>query len=589
MNLDMLEFIQLLKERYRHVLNGLQKDSSQKPAYQANFDSIELAEAFLKKGRIIDEQPEHPLQIAIIGPTQAGKSSIVNLLLQNTYAGVSPLAGYTIHPQGFCLNIQESSCAGLWEFFKPYQRYPQDSLPRDQLEAFALTETQPNPNSPIKPGVIWDTPDFDSIDAEGYREGFLLATALADVILLVVSKDKYADQSVWEMMDMLEPMGQPTLVCINKLNEGTREIIVPSLLEKWQGVRDDKPLAVCTLPYRKEGFAADTMKTEMEVLVKSLNNAIAKIKRKHQPRHASNLLKTHWPAWTTPVKAEYQLNEQWAQLVDAQIGEALAVYQRDYLNHPQHYETFQRALAELLTLLEVPGIAAVLSRTRRLMTWPIRQIFKIGRGKHNDDSSQEIEILGQVQKHFYLQLSEALIEKNEEDANLEPWWKQIGAQLRNDRPALTERFSASMQEYHKDFQPVIENTANQLYAKLQEQPAILNSLRATRITTDAAALAIAFHTGGIGVHDFILAPAVLSVTSILTEGALGTYINKISANLKKQQLETVKHKLFEDILRDSLIQLPGKLNPADKFNIPAETLAKAENQLKEKRHGLQLF
>ncbi|MGI2326232.1 GTP-binding protein, partial [Methylococcus sp. S1B] len=55
------------------------------------------------------------------------------------------------------------------------------------------------------------------------------------------------------------------------------------------------------------------------------------------------------------------------------IGSARRLYRRDYLDHPPHYETFQRALAELLTLLESPGVARVLTQMRRIMTWPVRQ------------------------------------------------------------------------------------------------------------------------------------------------------------------------------------------------------------------------
>ncbi len=39
-----------------------------------------------------------------MGPTQVGKSTVVNLLLGKRVAEVSPLAGYTIHPQGFAIN-----------------------------------------------------------------------------------------------------------------------------------------------------------------------------------------------------------------------------------------------------------------------------------------------------------------------------------------------------------------------------------------------------------------------------------------------------------------------------------------------------
>ena len=107
---------------------------------------------------------------------------------------------------------------------------------------------------------------------------------------------------------------------------------------------------------------------------------------------------------------------------------------------------------------------------------------------------------------------------------------------------------------------------------------VLNSLRATRVTTDAAALAVALHTGGIGVHDLIIAPAMLSVTSLLTESALGRYMNKAAAQLKQRQRTAVEH-LLQQTLRQPLIALPDSLNDSQRLDIPRELLEQAARQL----------
>ena len=98
---------------------------------------------------------------------------------------------------------------------------------------------------------FWDTPDFDSIDSVDYREGVVRTIALADIVVMVVSKEKYADQSVWEMMSTIEPFHQPTLICVNKLVEGTAELITNSLQEKWQDSRKDEFPEVIPLYYQK--------------------------------------------------------------------------------------------------------------------------------------------------------------------------------------------------------------------------------------------------------------------------------------------------------------------------------------------------
>ena len=138
--------------------------------------------------------------------------------------------------------------------------------------------------------------------------------------------------------------------------------------------------------------------------------------------------------------------------------------------------------------------------------------------------------------------------------------------LRSTRPVQANRYAVAVDQYMRAFQPQIEKTAHGLYDRLREHPAVLNSLRATRVTTDAAALAVALHTGGIGVQDFIIAPAMLSLTTMLTESALGRYMNKAAADLKQQQFKAVKE-LFDKTVHAYLNGLPGKWT-LRQFNIP---------------------
>ena len=123
---------------------------------------------------------------------------------------------------------------------------------------------------------------------------------------------------------------------------------------------------------------------------------------------------------------------------------------------------------------------------------------------------------------MFVQLGEALLKKADQDTLHAEWWRGLSRQLRQDKEAVEAQFSVAVRDYHKTFQEEIHQTAYGLYHKLQEHPSTLNSIRTARVATDAAALAIALHTGGIGVQDFVIAPAVLSITSMMTEGAFGS-------------------------------------------------------------------
>ncbi len=579
----MLEFIQLLKQRYQSVL-AQQGNETVKTSYQQRIDQLILAEAFIRKGQLIDASQQPLLHMAVVGPTQAGKSSLTNVLLNSSAAGVSPLAGYTIHPQGFCNGVSVADCAGLQRYFGRFQQLQQTQLSKDRHDCYSLTQN--TTDSGLLPhGVLWDTPDFDSIDSATYREGVIRAIALADMVILVVSKEKYADQSVWDIMSAIEELHQPTIICLNKLVEGSESVIIQSLKEKWRQGRTDEFPEVVSLYYQKPGGLPSWPESRQQLL-KQLAN---KVKYDKHARFEQELLKRHWQTWLDPVFAEHQALNDWVELVDLIIKQAMESYQRDYLNHPHHYETFQLAMTELLNLMEIPGLARILAGTRKILTWPVRQIMKLGRKRlHIADSSYEIALLNQIAEHTLIQLSDKLLDRAELGQQGQ-WWRQINSVLRSRRQDVLQGFERAAKDYHLSFQQDVDSAAHRLYYKLQEQPMVLNGLRATRAIADAAVIALTLQMGGIGLHDLVIAPAMLTLTSLLAESAVGSHMHKVEAELKQNQFNTVKQSLFIESMRKKLLQLPEQLSMTTHFNISPDQLRAAELQLTEKRHGLRLL
>ena len=405
------------------------------------------------------------------------------------------------------------------------------------------------------------------------------------MIILVVSKEKYADQSVWDMMATLEALHQPTLICLNKLSEGSEALLLNSLKEKWQWVRSDSFPEVVPLYYQKN-IGLPLWPNAHKDLLKKLSS---KVDHKKQARYEQELVQKYWAEWLEPVISEHNAAIEWQKLVDQGIKLALESYQRDYLNHPHHYETFQHALAELLALLEIPGLAGFLTGARKVLTWPIRKMMKLGQKRlHIADSSQELVLLNQIAEHTLIQLMDHLMDKAEEE-HQRLWWKEVGSLLRRQRQDLLQNFTQAALNYHLAFQQDVEKTAQRLYHKLQEQPLVLNSLRATRVTADATAIALTLHMGGIGIHDLVFAPAMLTITTLLTESAMGSYMHKVENDLKQQQLQAVEQRLFIESMGNVLALLPEQLSSLTHFNITDAQLKTVEHQLTEKRHGLRLL
>lgn len=572
----MLAFIRLLKQRHASVLAALGgADEPRARTLRHNLRSLLFAEAFLEKGGLNPTQPRHPLQIAILGPTQAGKSSVVNWLLDWPLAGVSPLAGFTVHPQGFAVGVDLAKLDWLDGYFRDYERRDRGGLDARRYDCYALEAADiAEPPGPLRQAIFWDTPDFDSVDADEYRQAVLRVAALADVVILVLSKDKYADLAVWEFMGLLEPLGLPTLICLNKIEPAAYPALAESLRGKWRATRRDPPPPILPLPYLEASDDLAGLRKERAEFLADLDQARHAQTLGHHADRARKLIDTHWREWIAPVEAEHALEAEWRGMVEDAVADSLKRYQQDYLDHPHHYATFQRALAELLTLLEIPGLGGILVAARQAVTWPLRQLAKLGRKHPATPDGTEIAALNHALQHLFIRLGESLLLRRDEDATQQAWWREIGGLFRDDKPILVQHFEKATAHYLQGFQPEIDRTAHGLYDHLREHPALLNGLRATRVTTDATALAVALHTGGIGVQDFVIAPAMLSLTSLLTESALGKYMDKAAAELKRKQRAAVE-KLFRDSLHARLIRLPGRLDRNHRFDIPPELLQAA--------------
>ncbi len=253
------------------------------------------------------------------------------------------------------------------------------------------------------------------------------------------------------------------------------------------------------------------------------------------------------------------------------------------MNHPRHYETFQQAIAELLLLLEIPSVAKAMMTARKVLLYPLKLVRQLGGSRNHLQRSHEMTVLTSLLNHTLTELAHELLDKNTHSL-----WRELSEELRHNRTAILNEFKHTTENYHQNFQQDVELAAQGLYAKLKEQPLVLNMLRATRITTDAAIVTLTLYTGGIGLHDLAIAPAMLMLTNLLTESAIGSYMKKVETDLKAQQLTAVKEQIFEP-LAQRLYALPQHLKTQTHFAISPEQLAEVETKLNEKPNGLRLL
>jgi len=538
-----------------------------------SYNTLRLADAALDKQSLNRSVPDHPLQVVVIGPTQAGKSTLCNLLLDTNAAGISALAGYTVHAQGFATNVDDAQLTSLTELMLPLIRVHSSELSAENLQHYLLETVQAGQNSLIDQGVVWDSPDFDSIESSGYRGAVLQSVAMADVLVLMVSKDKYADKSVWDMLRLVRRLGKPLFVCINKLDEKDRQTVVDSFQRRHNeqfGTTNDADVPdIIALPFVRND-ATDNTDHAINIDADT-RNALRALLQRHasetdrsgQNLHINQFIEDHWPEWMAPIELESDAQNSWQHAVDTAIADAKDRYATRYLNNPQKYDTFNKAIAELLTLLEIPGLAGTLVATRNLVTWPARKLFGIGKSMTQriaEPADQELEVLDLILEQTLTSLQGHILVQLQETQDTQAFWSSMQKAITEQKLDIRERYTQRASEVQKEFEPKIEAAAQQLYGQLQSQPALLNTLRAARVSTDAAAVVLAVKSGGLAAADLIIAPAMLSVTTLLTESALGQYMERSKNQLKSEQQALIDRALLEKELGNRLSALSANLN-----------------------------
>lgn len=505
-------------------------------------------------------------QVAVLGPTQAGKSSLVNHLLDRTVAGVSALAGHTVHAQAFAPEraMDDQAIAALTATMAPLTRRERTDLERDDLGSWSLQFVSSGSRALLQQEIVWDTPDFDSIEAGRYREAVLAPASHADVIVLVLSKDKYGDLSVWERIDALALLGTPLVVALNKLDGASQATVAAAFVSRWtERIGAPVPETVLIPWVDNDSWPEETSTALLDALNKARHQA-----RNTDARRAAlqSFIEAHKSDWLAPVEAAVQTRLRWEQAVEDVQTQALSSYASRYLEDTERFDALQRTIAELLTLLELPGLARGLAKTRDVVTWPARTLFGIGRKRLGKQvttvEDQELDILAGIFTEAILAIREFAREA-ESAGDPGGSWRAIDRRLAAEQNALAMRWREEATSLSEIFQPRIEASARELHDRLAEQPALLNTLRATRVTTDAAGVAIAVKSGGLAPADLIIAPVMLSITSLLTESVLGRYLDGISDRLKDELRELVRQRLIKPVLGDSLLQMEHDISETD--------------------------
>ena len=538
---------------------------------EAALDLLGLAIASLEKLAVQELEPQL-CQVAVLGPTQAGKSTLVNALVGAEVTTVSALAGHTRHARGAASDVGAQTLDRIGEALEPAQRVAGDDLSPSDLDQYslaavdtALLPSAQSPSEPNKPLIVWDTPDFDSLAADTYRRAVLAIAGMADVIILIVSRDKYGDMAVWELLERLAGLQRSSAFVINKVDPSSWAQLQEHVEQTQRARLGEVVFNIASINHAGADTAVDVSSVQATL------GGLEPVPATHVRAGVNALVDRGWDEWLAPVLAEDQVQRSWRTEVAAGKEKFLAAYRRDYLADADRYDTFQRLLGELLVLLEIPFIARSMGSVRKVVTWPVRQLF--GKKEAEDNLGREPEMLQEAAVHLLLGLRMTALES----ATEHPLWDRLAKRLSAEQPELLEQFHLDALRHHQEFQKTVTEAARELYQRLQESPALLNSLRAVRASADAAGVVVALQTGGIGLADLVLTPAMLSLTSTLTESAAKTYVDQVVAELQEKQYLAVSA-MLDDGLAEQLVQYADDAQLLEFGALDAQELANARDE-----------
>ena len=271
-----------------------------------------------------------------------------------------------------------------------------------------------------------------------------------------------------------------------------------------------------------------------------------------------------------PLHDEVKAAERWRRTVDDASNDFYERYKREYIDG-EHYGEFNKAILELMALLEIPYIGQVISMIAKTIKNASRYAFKwIGEGvrlllkmeKRQPEKPPELRIITDA-LNTYLETLKGIVDGLKDDIQTKHdgrqarardrrrlAWDEIGRTLDNAgfRDHYFETWSASYDQYQKRVEKLTQETALKLYQKIAEDPSRLKKMRGIRLATDVVATVLVVIQGGLTWTDMVMGPLVAPVLQLILEAGLGRYVEYQKSQLRKQQLN-----VFKEVVGGSLV------------------------------------
>jgi hypothetical protein len=501
--------------------------------------------------------PAHdPVHVALFGGANSGKSTVLNLLVGRAAAGMHATARFSQHPEAYLPNALgdrwlSSAPSRFFDYHCYRDRHPprqsDDDLVRHGYRpAFALLDLDrleiPILAPPAVAAVFWDAPDFSTEEAQTYLSAVLDAVALADLVIMTVTDESYADDRAIVLLRMVQDSGVTLYVVANKLTESPELLqdIKDKLALHRQGTVLSLPLVKGRTPEERLGHLMATAGAE------TLRQTIAcEVIRGSQLKRqmlagAVDFLQRHLGEVLRPLAAEVEMVQAWELMVERLTQqEILERYRSEYLDG-ERYGEFNQTLVRLMDLLEIPGVGPLLRLLSTVVRTPFRLASRVLRSSLGGVTGQptqppEQEVLHRLIQHWLSALrSEAQLLAS---TGSHPAWGDLVRRLDSldFSRQLAQTFECAYRAYRQTVDEEIQQRVQAIYHALVQRPWLLNILRGTNLIVDATSMTLVIKSGGLNWSDAVLGPLVAGLRHALLEAGLDKYLQTQQSLLKRKQ------------------------------------------------------
>jgi hypothetical protein len=515
--------------------------------------------------------PAHdPVHVALFGGTNSGKSTVLNLLVGRAAAGMHATARFSQHPEAYRAGaLGDRWLSSAPSRFADYHCYRDRHSPRqsdDDLArhgyrpAFAVLDLHsldtPALAPPAAAVIFWDAPDFSTEAAQAYLSAVLDVVALADLVIMTVTDESYADDRATALLRMVQDSGVPLYVVANKLTDGPELLqdIKDKLAVYWHGMVLSLPLVTGRTPEeRLEQLIATPEAERLRQIIAREVAPGAQLKRQVLAG-AVEFLQRQFGAVLRPLVAEVDMAKAWEHMVERITQqELLARYGHEYLDG-ERYGEFNQTLVRLMDQLEIPGVGPLL----RLLSTAVRTPFRIasgalrtlwGGGKAQPTQSPEHEVLDRLIQHWLAALrSEAQLLAS---TSSHPAWGDLVRRLDSldFSRQLAQTFERAYSAYRLTVDEEIQRRVKEIYHAMAQRPWLLNILRGTNLIVDATSITLVIKSGGLNWSDAVLGPLVAGLRHALLEAGLDKYLQTQQSLLKRRQFAAIQAAVEQHLAR----------------------------------------